>query len=87
MSHPDGQRLEAGLWCGEVLERLPDLLDGALAPEEHARVMAHVSACDWCERFGGAYASVVAALRRPPAPIEGLPGRMRARLAALPDQE
>jgi hypothetical protein len=88
MSHPDGQRHVAGLWCGQVLERLPDLVEGVLAPEDLARVEAHVAGCDWCERFGGAYASVVGAMRRtPPRPTDGLAERLRVLLAGLPDQD
>lgn len=83
-----GQRHIAGLWCGDVLARLPDLVDGTLSDPERARVVAHVSACDWCERFGGAYGAVVTGLRavevRAP---DGLGDRLRARLAALPEQD
>ncbi len=84
----DGQRHVAGLWCGEVLQRLPDLVDGALSDAERAQVVAHVSACDWCERFGGAYSAVVAALPKTKVSApDGLIERLRARLAALPAQD
>jgi anti-sigma factor RsiW len=84
----DGQRHVAGLWCGEVLQRLPNLVDGTLSDADRAQVIAHVSACDWCERFGGAYGAVVAALPKTmvSAP-DGLIERLRARLAALPAQD
>lgn len=58
-----GERHIGGLTCGEVLVRLSDYLDGALAAEERARVEAHVAGCDACERFGGAFAVAVKALR------------------------
>lgn len=81
------QRRVGGLWCGEVLERLPDLVEGELTPQELERVRAHVEGCDWCARFGGRYAALVGALREgevAPAP-EGLADRLRRRLAALTD--
>ncbi|MEQ1568762.1 MAG: zf-HC2 domain-containing protein [Myxococcota bacterium] len=79
-----GQRLVAGLWCGEVLERLPDLVDGALTPEDRASVDAHLAGCDWCARFGGSYIGVVRAVARPaaPAPV-GVAERLRAKLRQL----
>lgn len=52
-----------GLRCGEVLARLSDFLDGTLSEDEHAKVSAHVRACNNCERFGGAFAVAVRALR------------------------
>lgn len=82
------QRQEAGLWCGEVLALLPDLVDGTLAEADRAQVMAHVAACDACARFGGAYGAVVTRLRAsaPEAPTD-VGARLRARLAQLPDQD
>ena len=78
---PDGQRLVAGVWCGDVLERLPDYVDGALDPAEVARVEAHLAGCDWCERFGGAYGATVKTLRGPaPAAPTGLAERLAERL-------
>lgn len=56
-------RRVAGLWCGDVLERLPDYLDGALATADRGAVDAHLADCDWCARFGGEYGGVVARLR------------------------
>jgi anti-sigma factor RsiW len=81
---PPPQRLVAGLWCTQVLEALPDFVEGSLAPEARAAAEAHLAGCDWCERFGGAYAGVVHAL---PTPAESLPTdvaeRLRARLRQL----
>lgn len=59
----DGERNIGGLTCSEVLVRLSDYLDGALPDEERAKVEAHVARCDACERFGGAFATAVKALR------------------------
>jgi len=58
-----GERNIGGLTCGEVLVRLSDYLDGALPDAERAKVEAHVAECDACERFGGAFATAVKALR------------------------
>jgi anti-sigma factor RsiW len=82
MPTDSGQRQIAGVWCGEVLERLPDYVDGALDPAEVARVEAHLAGCDWCERFGGSYGDLVRALRarRDPSPA-GLADRLAKRLA------
>ncbi len=59
-----GERTVAGIACSEVLAELSDYVDGALSPEERARIEAHVRGCDACERFGGAFGKAVAALRR-----------------------
>lgn len=75
----------AGIRCGEVLEILPDYLEGVLDPERLEQVQAHLAGCDWCERFGGAYAETVGALRRElvaaPPLTEGQRGRLRAVVA------
>lgn len=60
---PDLDRLVGGLRCREVLAALPDYVDGTLDPETLRRVRAHVSECYVCEKFGGEYAALVAALR------------------------
>jgi anti-sigma factor RsiW len=53
-----------GLRCRDVLDALPDFLDGAIDDALHARVLDHLAGCDRCERFGGEYGAVVSALRR-----------------------
>lgn len=79
------ERLVAGLRCGEVLSRLSEYVDGELAAQEKARVDSHLRGCDVCERFGGAFAATVAALRRQLAEAErvdeGVEERLRRRLA------
>jgi anti-sigma factor RsiW len=52
-----------GIRCRHVLELLPDYMAGELPQEHAAQVETHVHGCDWCARFGGEYASAVAALR------------------------
>ncbi|TNF30271.1 MAG: anti-sigma factor [Deltaproteobacteria bacterium] len=69
--------------CGEVLERLSDYVDGELDAAERARVDAHLAGCDWCERFGGAFATTVGRLRGALTshPIDGaVQERLRAAL-------
>lgn len=57
------ERNVAGLRCGEVLQRLSDYVDGAVTAEESAAIAGHLRGCDWCERFGGSFSSMVAELR------------------------
>jgi anti-sigma factor RsiW len=61
-----------GLACDEVLACLGDYLDGDLEPQILEQVRAHVAGCTACDRFGGAYATAVEALRKAPAeaPLE-----------------
>lgn len=73
-------RLVAGLYCAEVLERLSAYLDGELAEDEVERIRAHVAGCVTCERFGGHFARAVRELREVAAPP--LAEDVDARLAA-----
>ena len=74
-----------GMWCREVLDHLPDYLDGEVDDETKARIEAHLHGCDWCERFGGQYAQTVGELRSllaTPAPVDvPMAKRLRARLS------
>lgn len=80
-NEPESPRFVGGLWCREVLDRLGDYVDGALPQHERAAVEAHVAGCDWCEQFGGTYARMVAAIRRPAAAVpEAVADRLAARL-------
>lgn len=73
----------AGIRCGEVLEILPDYLEGTLGSERLEQVQAHLAGCDWCERFGGAYAGAVTALRRELGEARELSAAQRSRLRAV----
>ena len=53
----------AGLWCREVLEHLPDYIEGEISDPLRERVEGHLRGCSWCEEFGGAYASTVGTIR------------------------
>jgi len=48
-----------GLWCNDVLAALGDFVDGLLDADHHRQIEAHVSACENCRRFGGAYGALV----------------------------
>lgn len=78
------ERLIAGLRCSEVLANLSDYIDGQLSPERRAQIEAHLRGCAVCERFGGQFGKVVAALRRAlteAEPLdEGVSERLRSRL-------
>jgi anti-sigma factor RsiW len=39
------------LSCQELVELVTDYLEGALAPEEHARFEAHLAECPGCDRY------------------------------------
>lgn len=86
---PEIDRLVAGIRCREVLAHLSDYVDQVLPADQVRIIGAHLRECDWCERFGGEFSSVVAALRRvsnPAVPLphdvdERLRGRLRAELA------
>ena len=81
------QAFEGGLWCSDVLEALGDFAEGSLDATLRVAVNAHLAACGMCERFGGAYAHTVAALRAglgsaQPHPLRGdIDRRLTARLA------
>lgn len=88
MSKPEtaAPRLEGGLWCQEVMEALPELVEGTAPDALRAQVSAHLAACDWCARFGGAYGRTVAALGAGSLP-SSLSARLDARLNAVLDAE
>ena len=75
----------AGIRCGEVLERLSDYVDGDLTDAERARIDGHLTGCDWCERFGGAFAATFGRLRQglADAPVTA---DLRSRLDAALDE-
>jgi anti-sigma factor RsiW len=74
----------AGIRCSGVLSQLSDYVDGELAPADRAQIDAHLAGCDWCERFGGRFASVIGELRgslSKPAVIDpAVSARLRERL-------
>ncbi len=64
------EREVAGIRCGQVLDALPDYVDGSLDAGTRDRVESHLRGCSWCERFGGAYAALVVTLREKLADAE-----------------
>lgn len=71
-----------GLWCGEVLERLSDYLDGDTSPEQRAAIEAHLRGCDDCTRFGGEFGAIVQAVRAKLGGDEDVPASVAAGLDA-----
>lgn len=81
------EREVGGLRCSQVLARLGEYVDGELSAEVAAAMQAHVRGCGVCERFGGRFAAMVAALRAAqPGPAVDAPSlqRLREALAAGP---
>lgn len=70
----------AGITCRQVLESLSDYVDGELNVEAREVVEAHLRGCQECLRFGGAIASMVAAIRD--GQLAELPQGASQRLAA-----
>jgi anti-sigma factor (TIGR02949 family) len=75
-----GEKVIAGLSCGDVLDRLSDYLDEDLAPADRASVEEHLRGCEGCARFGGELRSTVRALRAHLSRGEKVPPRLKQRL-------
>lgn len=76
-----------GLWCGQVLDRLSDYLDGDLANGPRQQVEQHLCGCDRCARFGGEFRATVEALRSQLLRRAAMPLRIRERLRRALDGE
>ena len=63
MSTLKGEQEIAGLRCSAVLAGLTEYLAGGLGAETRKSVEAHVRGCERCERFGGAFAATLRAIR------------------------
>lgn len=86
----DLDRMVGGLRCRDVLELLPDFVDGELPAEVLARVNRHLGGCDTCEKFGGEYGEVVAVLRAGHSRFPGSPdvrGRLAERMVRFWEEE
>jgi anti-sigma factor RsiW len=77
------EREVAGIRCVEVLAALSDHLDDELSASARARIEGHVRACAECLRFGGVFATMIAALREPTPMPDDVAARLAARLATL----
>jgi anti-sigma factor RsiW len=77
-------RILAGIACSQVLAKLSDYFDGELDANQCAQIEAHVRQCDNCARFGGAFTTIVAGLRRrieaPGSAASAATARLRSRL-------
>jgi anti-sigma factor RsiW len=75
----EGERIVAGLHCGEVLADLSEHLDGRLSLDRAERIDEHLAECAGCRRLLGEVTAVVRALRQ--LPDEPLPPDVEERLA------
>ncbi|MFN8058662.1 MAG: zf-HC2 domain-containing protein [Vicinamibacterales bacterium] len=79
-------RTAGGLRCSDVLAVLSRYLDDDLPELRRVQIRAHLAECDTCERFGGVFATTLAALRDalgvPPPVAADMAARLRARLDA-----
>jgi anti-sigma factor RsiW len=71
----EGERMIAGLHCGEVLADLSEHLDGRLSLDRAERIDEHLAGCSDCGRLLGEVTAAVRALRQlpdapPPPEIE-----------------
>lgn len=81
----EGERIVAGLHCGEVLADLSEHLDGRLSRDRAERIDEHLTGCAGCRRLLGEVTAAVRALRQ--LPDEPLPPEVEALLtAALRDE-
>lgn len=71
--------------CTDVLEVLSDFVDGEVSDEIRLLVGDHLAGCNRCERFGGAFGEMLAAVRKQlgvPEPVDaGIQERLRAVLS------
>jgi len=85
----EGERMLAGLRCGEVLAELSEYLDGNLSPARARQLQEHVRECEPCAKFSAELSAAVHALRaglRTPSLDEPTASRFRQRLKQeIPD--
>ncbi len=81
----EGERIVAGLHCGEVLADLSEHLDGRLSFDRAGRIDEHLAECAECRRLLGEVTAAVRALRQ--LPEEPLPSEAETNLLeALRDE-
>lgn len=69
--------------CGHVIRQLWDYLDGALAEDQRARIVAHLEQCAACTshfEFERSFLDTVARLRRDDSEFDGLKRQVIAAL-------
>ncbi|MBW2457952.1 MAG: zf-HC2 domain-containing protein [Deltaproteobacteria bacterium] len=80
-----------GIRCLHVLAHLAAYVDGEVDDGLRRKIDDHLRGCDWCERFGGAYAATVGEARRllgaPPPLSKPVQDRLYARLGKELAQE
>lgn len=72
-----------GLFCFEVVAKLSDYIDGELEAGDRGKIERHLSGCDACSQFGGAFGAVVKALREKVKAEEKPSEASRERLSKL----
>ena len=76
------ERDVGGLRCMQVLDVLDGWAERELQPNVHERVVAHVTECQACARFGARYAATIEALRNvEPVAAAGLKDRVLAQIS------
>ena len=87
MPAPPEPRLVGGVWCGQILEGLPDYLADELSAAQELAVEAHLRGCDWCANFGGRYSELVKAAQSVLGPCPAAAAGVVERLQANLDRE
>lgn len=76
----ESERKVGGLWCSEVLAYLSEFRDHELAPGTAAQIEAHLAKCDWCEKFGTQFSSMMDEVVKQFAVPEPLSESLQARI-------
>jgi anti-sigma factor (TIGR02949 family) len=87
MTRIPGEKVVAGLSCGDVLDHLSDYLDDELAAQERTQVEEHLRGCEGCARFGGELRATVRALKEHLTRAGGLPRGFKERLRKALDDD
>ena len=81
---PEGRQV-GEFYCSDVLARLSDFLDGELSEDDQSLILEHLAGCDWCERFGADFSSLVAKMREELTEAAPVPAEVERRLWARLD--
>lgn len=76
----ESERKVGGLWCSEVLTYLSEFRDNELPPATTAQIEAHLAECDWCEKFGTQFSSMMTELVKEFSVPDPLSESLQARL-------
>jgi anti-sigma factor RsiW len=76
----ESEREVAGLWCSQVLAYLSEFHDNELPPGTQAQIEAHLAGCDWCEKFGTQFSTMMSEVVKQFAVPEPLSESLQTRL-------